>query len=131
MPQLSRWFIRTALGYLLLSLFLGVLLPGSGLGARLWPSYVHLLVLGWLTQLIFGVAYWMFPRASAGAARRSAFLGWTTYWLLNAGLVGRFLGELARAAGGHSENLLVAAAFLQLAAGWTFVINTWPRVKSR
>ena len=131
MPQLSRWFIRTALGYLLFSLMLGVLLPGWGLGALLWPTYVHLLVLGWLSQLIFGVAYWMFPRPVASAARRGALLGWITYWLLNAGLVSRFLGELTRAAGGHSDNLLVAAAVLQLVAGWTFVINTWSRVKGR
>jgi hypothetical protein len=40
-------------------------MTSPALGALLWPTYLHLLVLGWLTQLIFGVAFWMFPRYSA------------------------------------------------------------------
>jgi hypothetical protein len=69
-PRVSRWFIRTAMMYLVAALLLGAVMQ-SPLAARvpllqvLWPTYVHLLVVGWLTQLIFGVAYWMFPRYSA------------------------------------------------------------------
>jgi hypothetical protein len=67
LPQLSRWLIRTALVYLLVSLMVGVAQPSlTSAGLILWPTYVHLLVVGWLTQLIFGVAYWMFPRDVGG-----------------------------------------------------------------
>lgn len=132
MPTLTRWFIRTALAYLLASLIAGILQLTSGSwGSLLWPTYLHLLVLGWLTQLIFGVAYWMFPRLPSAAARGSERLGWVSYWLLNAGLLLRVVGEPARALGARTDWLLVAAAFLQLAAGWVFVANTWPRVKER
>ena len=101
------------------------------LGALLWPTYLHLLVLGWLTQLIFGVAFWMFPRHSAKEPRSNKWLGWTTFWLLNAGLVLRAIGEPALALGAQTEWILVLAALLQLGAGWAFIFNTWPRVKAR
>ena len=103
-------------------------LPGA---SQLWPTYVHLLVLGWLTQLIFGVAYWMFPRPLPQASRHGERLGWPTYWLFNIGLVLRILGEGSWAAGRGMNAMLVAAAMLQLIAGWSFVLMIWPRVRGR
>jgi hypothetical protein len=131
-PKLSRWFIRTALGYLLVSLVAGVLqMTSPALRPLLWPTYLHLLVLGWLTQLIFGVAFWMFPRYSAKEPHRSEWLGWTSYWLFNAGLLLRAVGEPSLALGVRTGWILVLAALLQLGAGWAFILNTWPRVKLR
>jgi hypothetical protein len=37
------------------------------------PVYLHLFMIGWVTQMIFGVAYWMFPRVSKENPR-----GWDT-----------------------------------------------------
>lgn len=131
-PKLSRWFIRTALVYLLVSLVAGVLqVTSPPLRPLLWPTYLHLLVLGWLTQLIFGVAFWMFPRYSAKEPHGSESLGWTSYWLLNAGLIIRAVGEPSLALGTQTGWILVLAAVLQLGAGWAFILNTWPRVKLR
>jgi hypothetical protein len=62
MPLLTRTFIKTALVYLALALLFGVLLA-LGLSNGFFAVYIHLLVFGWLTQLIFGVVYWMFPCA--------------------------------------------------------------------
>ncbi|HEV8177956.1 MAG TPA: hypothetical protein VGP44_09740, partial [Gemmatimonadales bacterium] len=75
--------------------------------------------------------FWMFPRHSPETPRGSERLGWATYWSLNAGLLLRIIGEPARALGAHTGWLLVAAALLQLAAGWGFVANTWARLKER
>jgi heme/copper-type cytochrome/quinol oxidase subunit 1 len=100
-------------------------------GSLLWPTYVHLLVVGWLTQLIFGVTFWLFPRHSPAAPHGSERLGWVSYWTLNAGLLLRVIGEPARALGAQMGGVLVLSALLQLTAGWAFVVNTWPRVKER
>lgn len=70
MPPLTRWFIKSALVYLTVSLLVGVALTARGtVGLHtvvdaLMPVYVHLFMVGWVTQMIFGVAYWMFPRVS-------------------------------------------------------------------
>lgn len=122
--------------YLVAALVLGAAMQ-SPFAARLpvlrvlWPTYVHLLVVGWLTQLIFGVAYWMFPRYSAERPRGSERLGWGTFVLLNAGLLLRVIAEPWHALAGHGAALLVSSALLQLLAGWMFVANTWPRIRER
>ena len=61
MPLLTRTFIKTAMIYFALALVLGILLA-VGVTNSLFPVYIHLLVFGWLTQLIFGVVFWMFPK---------------------------------------------------------------------
>lgn len=96
-----------------------------------WPTYLHLLVLGWLTQLIFGVAFWLFPRYSAAHPRGSERLGWISFFLLNSGLILRAVAEPWHALGRSTGALLVLSAVAQLVAGWAFVINTWPRVRER
>ena len=136
MPPLTRWLVKAALLYLIAALVLGVAmqLPVAGrypVLAVLWPTYLHVLVVGWLTQLIFGVAYWLFPRYSAERPRGSERLGWATFVLLNAGLLLRIVGEPWRALGRGGEAVLLASAVTQLLAVWCFVLNTWPRVKER
>lgn len=72
MPVLTRWFLKAALLYLVAALITGVVLalPASSASpaiAALTPVYFHLLMVGWVTQMIFGVAYWMFPRRKTPA----------------------------------------------------------------
>ncbi|HEY7636937.1 MAG TPA: hypothetical protein VH763_15415 [Gemmatimonadales bacterium] len=136
MPRLTRWFVRAAMLYLVAALVLGVAIQVPAwaqvpLFRALWPTYLHLLVVGWLTQLIFGVAYWMFPRYSAEQPRGSERLGWAGLILLNTGLSLRIIAEPWYSVAGSGGILLVASALLQLLAGWAFVANTWPRIRER
>ena len=75
MPLLTRTFIKTAMIDFALALVLGILLT-LGISNGLFPVYIHLLVFGWLTQLIFGVVFWMFPKFSVEKPRGSETLGW-------------------------------------------------------
>ena len=137
MPALTRWYLRAAMIHLGGALVLGILVQSPGLVtahsvlAVMYPTLLHLLVVGWITQVIFGVAYWMFPRYSAQQPRGSERLGWITFGCLNAGVLLRVVGEPLHALGEATAGLLVASAFLQLLAGWTFVLNTWPRIRER
>ncbi len=138
MPTLTRWFIKTSFIYLGLALLAGVLLAIQamfGLTALggLFPIYIHLLVFGWLTQLVFGVVYWMFPKYSAETPRGSETLGWWTYAFLNVGLVLRAIAEPVQSVEPNPVAgwTLVLSAVLQLDAGLAFVLNTWKRIKVR
>ncbi|HEC23897.1 MAG TPA: hypothetical protein ENI95_13365 [Chloroflexi bacterium] len=139
MPVLARWFVKSALVYFVLALVAGVLSaagPVLDLPLRipaLGPVYFHLLMVGWVTQLIIGMAYWMFPKYSKERPRGSDALAWATYILLNAGLILRVIGEPLTAAspGSGWGWLLAASATLQLLAGWAFIANTWRRVRER
>jgi hypothetical protein len=82
-PTLTRWFIKSAMLYLVAALILSIAMQSSLHGEvpfllLVWPTYLHLLVVGWLTQLIFGVAFWLFPKHSAAHPRGSDLLGSTS-----------------------------------------------------
>ena len=133
MPTITRWFLKTAIVYMVLALCVGIVLTLPTLKpiAGLFPIYLHLLTFGWLTQLIFGIALWMFPKYSPDKPRGYEWLGWATFGLLNTGLILRMIFEPLN---GTSTSplygwMLVAAALLQWLAGLTFVVNTWKRVR--
>ena len=130
MPVLTRWFIKTALVYLVAGLALGIAQPGL---PATGPVYVHLLVVGWITQMIFGVAYWMFPRYTRETPRGSDRLAIASYVCLNAGLMLRAVAEpvyTLHAIPGFGRTLAVAAV-LQWLGGMAFVLNSWARVRER
>ncbi len=138
MPPLTRWFVKTSFIYLALALITGLLLQlQSPLKltalAVLFPVYIHLFVLGWLTQLIFGVVFWMFPKQSVERPRGNETLGWWTYALLNVGLLLRVFAEPANSLhpGPLSGWTLVLSASIQFLAGLLFVVNSWGRVKEK
>ena len=137
MPLLTRLFVKTALIYFVAALLTGLLVtarPVLGLPlivAGLSPVYFHLLMVGWVTQLILGVAHWMFPKFSREEPRGRDWLTWTIYALLNSGLLLRVIAEPARTVSDAPVWgwLLALSALLQWLAGMAFVVNLWPRVK--
>jgi hypothetical protein len=135
MPLVSRAFILTGLAHLLAAMVLGVAVaagPGAlGLPPTVAPVYVHLLAVGWLTQLIFGVAHWMFPGRPRAPSMVSRVVLWACYALLNLGLVARAVAEPLVGRGGGWRVVLVAAGVAQLIAVVLFVGHTWPRVRAR
>ena len=139
MPPLTRWFLKTAIVCLLAALLLSLLLALNPMVelplfvSYLSPVYFHLFLVGWVTQMIFGVIYWMFPIITRAKPRGNAYLGWTTYLLLNVGLLLRVIGEPLVGIFPQSGwgRLLPLSAFMQWLAGVLFIWLAWPRVKAR
>lgn len=132
MPPLTRWMIKTSLFYLVLALAAGLLiaLRLDWVPAGLTPAYFHLFMVGWISLLIFGVVFWMFPKYSQAQPRGNEPLGWAVYGLINAGLILRVLGE-SFGPGGAWGWVLVVSALLQWLGAAAFVWNTWHRVKEK
>lgn len=139
MPPLTRLFIKTSLVYLVAALGAGLLLALRPLLSLptvvggLTPVYFHLFMVGWVMQIIVGVAYWMFPKWSKLLPRGHDALALATYGLLNVGLLLRVIAEPAQVVSAWLGWgwLIVLAALLQWLAGLAFVANTWPRVKEK
>ncbi len=137
MPKLVRWYIKTALVYFMAGLMAGIALAVGGplaeLTAGLTPVYYHLLVVGWVTLLILGVAIWMFPKFSQEQPRGNEQLAWATYILLNLGLLLRVVGEPLDSlnAGTGWGVVLVISAALQWLGGLLILGSLWRRVKVR
>lgn len=138
MPDLARLFVKTALLYLAGGLLAAVALTPPVLArapalAAMAPSLVHLLVVGWLTQLIFGVAYWLFPRYSRDAPYGNTRPARLSFVVLNAGLLLRLAAEPLHAwqPAAWWAWSLVAAALLQWLGGVLFAAYLWRRVKTK
>jgi hypothetical protein len=139
MPPITRIFIKTGLLYFVIALLTSLFVAGYiPLGLPIWvagltPVYFHLFMVGWVTQLIIGVAYWMFPKFTKAQPRGSEALAWSVYGLLNSGLVLRIIGEPFQSIQPRPlwGWLLVLSAGLQWLGGVLFVVNTWPRVKEK
>lgn len=84
MNRLARLFIKTSLGYLALSAILGVLIT-FGPGYSFMHS--HFALIGWVSFMIFGLAYESIPRFTSRALFNKN-LGIIHFWLANIGLIG-------------------------------------------
>lgn len=154
MPTITRLFIKTALLYLLSALILETVSAFQG-GAA-WHAVTivqfHLLAVGWLTQMVFGVGYWLFPMrlpldrrdvlveksptADRMLRRPSRGPQWPlaiAYAFLNVGLIARAICEPLFAAGRlpHGGGILAASGGLQFAAAALFTWQVWPRIRER
>lgn len=120
--------------WFLLSLLAGVLVALDPPWVPLiLPLFWHMLMVGWITQIIMGVSIWMFPGRTREEGFHAQMKGWLAWAFLNSGLLLRvisepFTGEKSAAA---LRALLVLSALLQLLAGIIYAAEIWPRVQSR
>jgi len=139
MPPQTRWHIKSAFVYLAVAMLLGIgLAMGAVVQIPVWlaylsPSFFHLIMVGWVTQMIMGVIFWMFPIVTRARPRGNEKLAWAVYIFLNGGLILRVLCEPLNAM--NPQDIwgwgLVVSALLQWVAAVLFVYNSWPRVKER
>lgn len=134
MPTISRTFVKAGMIYFALSLLTGLVIEIdiSALPA-LTPLFWHMLMVGWITQIIMGVSIWMFPGRNREEGFAAQKWGWLTFILLNTGLVLRIIAE-PMAVGPASllwNMMLVFSALAQFTAGITYLIEMWPRIMSK
>lgn len=139
MPPQTRWFIKSAFIFFVAAMAVrviqsaGTLVNLSPFLNALGPVYFHMFLVGWVSQLIFGIVFWMFPKYSQEHPRASNRLEWFTFWLINVGLGLRVIAEPMNSLnpGTAWGWLLAISAILQWLAGMSFVANTWGRVKAK
>ena len=93
MNKATLGFIFAGITYLVIGVTLGVLFFIFPATRTLTAVHAHLNLVGFVTFLIFGIAYHILPRFR-GKPLYSDKLAWWQFWLANIGLVGLlvFLG---------------------------------------
>lgn len=134
MPQVTRWFIRSGIIYFITGVLLALIaeIPAAGARPLLLAVYWHMLVMGWITQVIMGVSIWMFPRKYRDKKMRESVLSWSAFWLLNSGLILRFLAEPFLPVVQNSfvvNAMLVLSSTLQVLAILFYMAEIWPRLQ--
>ena len=133
MPRLSRWIIRTALLYLWVGITIGALLlahKGVPLHPALWgwlPVHIEFMLVGWVVQLVMGVAFWLLPRYWTKPHRPRARLVLLAYLALNAGIWLAAVYDL----GWGERPFLLTGRILETSAVLRFAIHAWNRIVSR
>jgi hypothetical protein len=127
------------MAYLLLGLFLWLAytyeqvagLPGAWGALR--PVSLHFITVGWLSQLIFAVMYWMFPIINRQNPYGKRWLAWFGAACLNLGLLARAFFEIGLNQGLPSDAAwgLIGAALLQWGGAGAWMAALWPRVRER
>lgn len=123
------WFVRAFMKASLTSLGLGVSLGLAIAAHPAWiiyrPAHVHLSLLGFVSMMIYGVAYHVIPRFT-GHALHSRAIAAAQWWIAVAGLAGMVVGFLSlphRPPAGRV--ILVLGGALSAAGAYLFIYNIW------
>jgi cbb3-type cytochrome oxidase subunit 1 len=121
----SKAFLKSSLLWLGLGVTLGVAMAANPLWAVYRTAHLHMLVLGFVGMMIFGVAYHVIPRFT-GNALRSTRAGGVQWWISNGGLAAMAVGFMLRAQGRPSGTpVLVVGGVLSALGAYGFIWNIW------
>ena len=126
MDKYAKAFVKASLIYL----GIGVLI---GIEMLIWPDvrftyariHVHLLLLGFMAMMIYGVGYHILPRFM-GRPVYSHRLGNLQVWIANITLIGLSISWILEASrGGVWYTLAILFGVGQAVAIFLFIINLW------
>ena len=120
-----RRFIRASLLWLGFGVVLGVWMALSPAAVAYRPAHMHANLLGFVSMMIFGVAYHVIPRFTGHPlhSRRAAAVH---VWLANAGLASMVAGFIARVHHWGAGIILLGTGGSAAAAGaFLFIHNIW------
>ncbi|HEX6940855.1 MAG TPA: cbb3-type cytochrome c oxidase subunit I [Longimicrobiales bacterium] len=125
MQPFVRRFVRASLLWLGVGVLIGVSMVFRPAAVAYRPAHVHANLLGFVSMMIFGVAYHVIPRFS-GRPLHNASLGAAHFWVANVGLALMVGGWIARvhwgAPGTGALRLGAATSALGIAL---FIYNIW------
>ena len=138
MYTLVRRYIKTAIIFLAAGIALGGwMLVSRELHGRPPTEYqtsahTHLIFVGFVMEMILGVALWLFPRPHKDDTRYSPRLVNVAYWLVTVGTAIRAAGELARASedGAALRWLIVCSGLAQIGGLGLFFYTMWSRIRA-
>jgi cbb3-type cytochrome oxidase subunit 1 len=102
MSPLVRRYLKTAIGFLIFGIGLGVYMLARRELADVWATpwwrsaHTHAILVGFVLMMIMGVALWMFPRPAKEDTHFDPRLAEAAYWCMTVGTAARVLGELLR-----------------------------------
>lgn len=124
MANISNWFFRLAVLYVIAGISLGLFMAGSH-DYSLTPAHAHLNLLGWVTMSIFAVFYRLWPAAAASKLAKVHFWLYVPAHFLQMVFLFLFL----RGNKGV-EPVLAIVSMLVAAAVIVFAVNLWRHTAS-
>src|SRR5678815_2652084 len=118
-------FIKSSVTWLALGVTLGLAMAVHPVWVIYRPAHMHMVMLGFVTMMIFGVAYHVIPRFVGVPLHSKRAAGWH-WWMANAGLLLMVAGFVVRARSGAVTTFLLSAGGVLSALGaYTFAYILW------
>ncbi len=129
MSKITVAFIRAAMIYFVLAMLLGIRMSWTGAAYPSIPMHVHFNLLGWMSMMIYGVAYHILPRFS-GQPLWSERLSTWHFYLANIGLIGMVFGWLIIGSAGGGGYILYIFSLIEGVSILFFAVNMFKTVKA-
>ncbi|HET7565538.1 MAG TPA: hypothetical protein VFJ96_11120 [Gemmatimonadaceae bacterium] len=131
MDSFVKAFLKASLAWLALGVTLGVGMAVHPAWLAYRPAHVHMNLLGFVTMMIYGVAYHVIPRFT-GHPLHSRHIAVCQWWAANVGLALMVTGFITRAHGiSLSTAMLGTGGTLAALGAYGFVFNLWRTIDGR
>ena len=131
MEWFVKAFLKASLAWLGLGVTLGVAMAAHPAWAVYRAAHMHMNLLGFVTMMIYGVAYHVIPRFTGHPLAMPRLAG-AHWWISNVGLALFALGLGMRGHGIAGAAPLVAGGGLLSALGaYAFIVNLWRTIDGR
>jgi cbb3-type cytochrome oxidase subunit 1 len=128
MDSFAKAFLKASLVWLGMGVTLGVLMAAHPVWSVYKVAHEHMNLLGFVTMMIYGVAYHVIPRFT-GVPLYSRKLATAHWWVANVGLAGMVVGFGLRASGATSISVstavLATGGILSACSAYAFIYNIW------
>lgn len=125
MDWFVKAFIKSSVAWLALGVTLGLAIAIHPVWVIYRPAHLHMVLLGFVTMMIFGVAYHVIPRFVGIPLHSRRAAGWH-WWMSNVGLLLMVAGFAVRAnSGAVVTTLLSAGGFLSAFGAYIFAYVLW------
>jgi heme/copper-type cytochrome/quinol oxidase subunit 1 len=139
MPPLVRRYLKTAIGFLIFGVGLGLYMLARRELAGIWSTpwwisaHTHAILVGFVMMMILGVALWMFPRPARDDSHFDPRFAELAYWCLTLGTAARVLAELLRpeSVAPWLRWTVVLGGAAQAAGLMLFFWTMWTRIRGR
>jgi len=124
MDWFVRYFIKSALVYLGLGVCMGIWMGFAPDAVIYRPAHAHLNLLGFVSMVIFGVAYHVIPRFT-GHQLHSRLIAGAHWWASNIGLVVLVFGFVFLPWRPAARSAVEVGALLSGLGAFLFIYNLW------
>lgn len=125
MEWFVRAFLKASLTWLGLGVTLGLLMAVRPTMIIYRPAHVHMNLLGFVTMMIYGIAYHVLPRFTGNPLHSRALAVWH-FWIANAGLALMVAGWIVRPWQDTTGTVMLGTGGTLAALGaYLFIYNLW------
>jgi cbb3-type cytochrome oxidase subunit 1 len=130
MEWFTRWFIKASLIWLGVGVVIGLAMAAHPAWAIYRPAHLHALLLGFVTMMIYGVAYHVIPRFSGHPLRHRTLAGlhWATANIGLAAMIAGFVLRVSTDTTAIGTGLLAVGGTLSSAGAVVFAFTMWQTI---